>query len=387
MERMLTMPAAEFREKILLKEPLAKQTIATAQSAFESATRHDHDDGVSPQFYHYSVADSFLLRAQIDCKDEVAGNVFDVKTRAVAAIRYDLRNYLSNSHRVLHRLTGLRDSYEREFYDMVRSVFLKYALQLRIGRMSGAFVAYHNTARMLGFEFVPLEEIEAYVFGSKTWTDQAFSCCMRLLGHVFDEITAAMPVTHPEYLKVVIAVHYSQKCVHIYAQRVQAGTSDPLGADKFESIAKARSHRQSSEPPPDFDFAASNGFSAMQRSLNRPGVSVVGSDIVGTDLEKLASLSNVASSSTSVSHLFDPRAVAEHELLNSTEIASGNLCAWQLTLAHFINGALTQEPIELHSHDNFELRYRLDRKLIDDSRLLKDFIGVLSNAYYPTSWR
>ena len=35
---------------------------------------------------------------------------------------------------------------------MVRTVFLTYALQLRIDRMSGAFVAYHNTPEILGLE-------------------------------------------------------------------------------------------------------------------------------------------------------------------------------------------------------------------------------------------
>jgi Mitochondrial protein Pet127 len=338
------------------------------------------------QFYHYSVADSFLLRAQIDCKDDVTGSVFDVKTRAVAPIRYDLHNYLSNTHRVLHRLTGLRDSYEREFYDMVRSVFLKYALQLRIGRMSGAFVAYHNTSKMLGFEFVTLEEIEAYVFGSKTWTEQAFSSTIRLLGLILDEITIAMPVSYPDYLKVVIAVHYSQRCVHIYAQRVRASETDPLGAEKFESIAIARSQRRRSTNSQDFDVDSQDGVNGLESPVSRRGVSFVASDSIGTDMDKLASISRLAASGcTNIANVFDPKVIAESELLKCTTLAPGDLCAWELSLAHFVNDTRILEPIELHSGDKFELRYRLERKPLDDSQILKNYIGVLSNAYYPNS--
>lgn len=42
------------------------------------------------------------------------------------------------------------------FYDMSRSAFLKYSMQVRIGDMDGIFVAYHNTARIFGFQYISL---------------------------------------------------------------------------------------------------------------------------------------------------------------------------------------------------------------------------------------
>lgn len=56
------------------------------------------------------------------------------------------------------------------YYDLVRSGMLKYrcvalrtgnvadhpSLQARIGNMDGIFVAYHNTRRMFGFQYLPL---------------------------------------------------------------------------------------------------------------------------------------------------------------------------------------------------------------------------------------
>ena len=52
----------------------------------------------------------------------------------------------------LDKLHGFFNSYEREYYDMARSGFLKYNIQTRIGKMDGIFCAYHNTQNLLGFE-------------------------------------------------------------------------------------------------------------------------------------------------------------------------------------------------------------------------------------------
>ena len=37
---------------------------------------------------------------------------------------------------------------------MIRAAFLKYSGQCRIGRMDGAFVTYHNTQEIFGFQYV-----------------------------------------------------------------------------------------------------------------------------------------------------------------------------------------------------------------------------------------
>jgi len=40
---------------------------------------------------------------------------------------------------------GLEGSFERELYDLIRGGFLKYIMQMKIGQMQGAAIAYHNT--------------------------------------------------------------------------------------------------------------------------------------------------------------------------------------------------------------------------------------------------
>ena len=39
---------------------------------------------------------------------------------------------------------------------MIRSTLLKYSMQARIGMMDGIFLAYHNTSRLFGFQYMPL---------------------------------------------------------------------------------------------------------------------------------------------------------------------------------------------------------------------------------------
>ena len=48
----------------------------------------------------------------------------------------------------------------------MRAAFLKYSFQARIGNMDGIFVAYHNTARIFGFQYLPLEEMDERLYGA-----------------------------------------------------------------------------------------------------------------------------------------------------------------------------------------------------------------------------
>jgi len=67
--------------------------------------------------------------------------------------------------------------------------------------MDGVFVAYHNTARVFGFQYISLEEMDARLFGPDLKTAGApnggsaptrgariFEKCVKLLERVTDEI-------------------------------------------------------------------------------------------------------------------------------------------------------------------------------------------------------
>ena len=122
--------------------------------------------------YNYSKSEGFMLRSQLDCI--YGGNqIFDIKTRATHAIRncFNLLPDVPSDQRHLHFLdykitqqAGLWNSFEREHYDMIRAAFIKYASQCRIGRMDGAFVTYHNTQEIFGFQYVPLKTMDKHKF-------------------------------------------------------------------------------------------------------------------------------------------------------------------------------------------------------------------------------
>ena len=85
------------------------------------------------------------------------------------------------------------ESFEREYYDLIRSAFLKYSFQARIGNMDGVFVTYHNTAQIFGFQYVPLTEMDERLYGNKRAGQQIFERCLRMLEIINTEITSHFP--------------------------------------------------------------------------------------------------------------------------------------------------------------------------------------------------
>ncbi|KAH9179300.1 mitochondrial protein Pet127-domain-containing protein [Lactarius sanguifluus] len=71
--------------------------------------------------------------------------------------------------------------------------FLKYNFQARIGNMDGVFVAYHNTKKIFGFQYIPLSEMDARLFGDDAVGDAVFERCLTLLEAVLEEATRELP--------------------------------------------------------------------------------------------------------------------------------------------------------------------------------------------------
>lgn len=155
------------------------------------------DDKNSPESYHYTTFGDFLMRSQLDAHDpRLPGTgMYDLKTRAVISIRRDATDYEEGLGYEITSRHGEYDSYEREFYDMSRSAFLKYSLQVRMGRMDGIFVAFHNTERIFGFQYLPLPELDQSLHGSTDTTlgDSEFKVSLDLLNKVLDRATEKFP--------------------------------------------------------------------------------------------------------------------------------------------------------------------------------------------------
>lgn len=154
----------------------------------------DEEQRNEPEAYHYARTGKFMMRSQLDCEDpRLPNKTFDLKTRAVVSVRMDRANYVESAGYHIERSHGRWFSFEREYHDMVRAAFLKYNFQVRIGHMDGIFVAYHNTDKIFGFQYVSLEEMDLRLFGSRAMGDKVFRLCVTLLERLLDTATAEFP--------------------------------------------------------------------------------------------------------------------------------------------------------------------------------------------------
>lgn len=151
----------------------------------------------APESFHYSTMGDFLMRSQLDAHDpRLPGTgMFDLKTRAVVSIRMDTKKYEEGVGYQIKDRQGDFESFEREYFDMIRAAFLKYSLQVRMGRMDGIFVAFHNTERIFGFQYISLPEMDASLHGQYDTSigDQEFKLSLDLLNKILDKATKRFP--------------------------------------------------------------------------------------------------------------------------------------------------------------------------------------------------
>ncbi|KAJ6178031.1 hypothetical protein N7519_008492 [Penicillium mononematosum] len=181
MEKQLTLPKEQF-ERYRRSDP-------NKITAEEEAT--------VPESYHYSTFGKFLMRSQLDAYDpRLPGTgMFDLKTRAAVSIRMEATDHKRGMGYEIRRQYGKWESFEREYFDMIRAAFLKYSLQVRIGRMDGIFVAYHNIERIFGFQYIPLSEMDQALHSSPNTTlgNREFELSLGLWEKIMDKATQRFP--------------------------------------------------------------------------------------------------------------------------------------------------------------------------------------------------
>ncbi|KAI8950783.1 mitochondrial protein Pet127-domain-containing protein [Xylaria longipes] len=165
--------------------------------------RHGNSDQITEEernaeeAFHYTGFQDFMMRSQLDAYDSrVPGTgMFDLKTRAVISIRMDAKGYQKGLGYEIRERFGQWESFEREYYDMIRSAFLKYSLQVRMGRMDGIFVAFHNTQRIFGFQYIPLSEMDLALHGTDSTLlgDSEFKLSLKLLNELLNRATKKWP--------------------------------------------------------------------------------------------------------------------------------------------------------------------------------------------------
>ena len=59
--------------------------------------------------------------------------------------------------------------------------------------MNGIFVAYHNTGRLLGFEYISKEEMDKYIYGNSIMGDKYFDLISRTTEYIANFFTTKFP--------------------------------------------------------------------------------------------------------------------------------------------------------------------------------------------------
>ena len=187
--------------------------------------------------FHYTTIGDFLLRSQLDAHDpRLPGTgMFDLKTRAVVGVRMALEEYEEGSGYQIRGRHGEWESFEREYYDMIRAAFLKYSLQVRMGRMDGIFVAFHNTERVFGFQYISLPEMDYAIHGTEDITlgDSEFKLSLELLNRVLDRATSKFP-------EKTLRLHFETRDAPTPFMYIFAEPIEEEEVDKIQATNKAK---------------------------------------------------------------------------------------------------------------------------------------------------
>jgi hypothetical protein len=187
--------------------------------------------------FHYTTIGDFLLRSQLDAHDpRLPGTgMFDLKTRAVVGVRMALEEYEEGSGYQIRGRHGEWESFEREYYDMIRAAFLKYSLQVRMGRMDGIFVAFHNTERVFGFQYISLPEMDHAIHGTEDMTlgDSEFKLSLELLNRVLDRATSKFP-------EKTLRLHFETRDAPTPFMYIFAEPIEEEEVDKIQATNKAK---------------------------------------------------------------------------------------------------------------------------------------------------
>ena len=340
MEKLLTLPEEEY-----------ERYRKTAQKEDAEPPRPE------PEAYHYTESGDFLLRSQLDAYDaRLPGTgMFDLKTRAVVSIRMNVRDHEQGLGYEIQNRFGDMESYEREYFDMIRSAFLKYSLQVRMGRMDGIFVAYHNIERIFGFQYVSLPEMDLHLHGTEDPTigDVEFKLSLRLLNEVFNRATEEMP-------KTSLRFHFETRdskgaegsFMYIFAEAQSEADVENIQNSKKAEIAKFEARIFNTSQPADHS-------SASVVKEDQDSGEDMGSD-PDNDTAFLEEQLNDASEGAEQPNSTEIKTpvVARSEVFSQPP--EGQLKGFILRTRSKVNGMLTVRADALTESDSWDLEYTLE---------------------------
>jgi len=84
--------------------------------------------------------------------------------------------------------------------------------------MDGAFIAYHNTKEIFGFEYIKSKEIERRIFGNELYSNACFIICSKLLTTILNLLLEELKGEKFEMIKVGLYSDSHLKKMIIFAE-------------------------------------------------------------------------------------------------------------------------------------------------------------------------
>jgi len=340
MEKLLTQPPKEFEKY-----------------RRENSHTIDPKDYNTPETYHYSTFDDFLMRSQLDAHDPrlPGSGMFDLKTRAVVAIRIDVSNFhLGSGYQIKTRM-GTWESFEREYFDMIRAAFLKYSLQVRMGRMDGIFVAFHNTEKIFGFQYISIDEMDAALHeGPNSGIGaQEFKMSLKLFNKLLDRATERFPEkslrihfetreTQVPYMYMFAEPVEEEQIEEI--QRGERGTLEEFMQKLKVKLQKAADEQDSPQPTGASELDATKNDNMVFEKAGDSGID---------------SLESAVSTEAGSDEEVDEEFLNELQSQTAKDNDNANLFGITLSIKSYVNGKEVLRPNFLSETDKWTVGYSM----------------------------
>jgi hypothetical protein len=359
----ILMSLGRSMEKLLTSEKEEFERYRKSPSDTDTSTVVDNQ----PEAYHYSTLGQFLLRSQLDAKDArlPGSGVFDLKTRAVTAVRMMMGDHERGIGYEIRERLGTWESYEREYYDMLRSTFLKYSLQVRMGRMDGIFVAYHNTQRMFGFQYVPLPDMDLALHGQSDINlgDQEFSMSMQMLNHIFNEATMKYPAQSLRFhFEAREATEASPQCLNVFAEPIteeQIARMQESGKQAFRDYESRLHDPEKVTKSIEAEVSGVPDSPSVSSKFGSAAVSFIRS-ISGLDLSSAMATKSPEEPEEAAPTNAAPEAEKETQDAQASEGIDKPVIAWKIHVRNTVNTKPVVRPEKLKPTETWELQYHLE---------------------------
>ncbi|ODM20416.1 hypothetical protein SI65_03469 [Aspergillus cristatus] len=349
MEKLLTLPKEDFERY---------------RRSSDNKITPEEEQAV-PESYHYSTLGDFVMRSQLDAYDpRLPGTgMFDLKTRAVVSIRMDAQNFEHGLGYEIKGQYGAFESYEREFFDMIRAAFLKYSLQVRIGRMDGIFVAFHNIERIFGFQYVSLPELDQTLHGQSDTAlgDAEFRLSLGLWNKILDKATERFPERSLRF-------HFETRdaatpFMYIFAEPV---TDEEINSIQTRNAAEINAYQQrilNLSPKGDEDDVSSAAETPSETEATQEHAKEV--DVTENAISESTTPSETPSEATSSEDSATTETKKEEEPTEKRE-----LFAMTLMIKNKVNGKEVERPTDFKSTHNWEVDYELIELPTEKARVI-----------------